>query len=140
MDSPTSSAMAPWAVWGSHSLQCPHPSLSGGTRASRTGTAAAVLRALPACGNFVFHPLKPPHSHCSSSQAKPGRLYYILLYFPFQKTVTGSFSTSATLPAESITPFSSLLGKVTGAGIPPMHDALDAPRVQSLPASSSKRL
>lgn len=109
-------ATASWAVWGLRSLPCPHPSLAGGTRASRTGTAAAVLRSLPAHGNFVFYPLKP-HSHCSSSHAKPGRLYYILLYFPFQKTVTGSFSTSATLPAKSISPFSSLPGKVTG--IPP---------------------
>lgn len=100
---------------------CPHPSIKPcrGTSANRTWTIAAVLRALPARGNFASHPLKPPHSHCSPSQAKPGRLYYILLYFPFQKKVTGSFSTSGTLPAKNIPPFSSLPGKVACAGISP---------------------
>lgn len=99
---------------------CPHPapSLAGGTRANRTWTVTAVLRALPACGTCASQPLKPPHSHSSPSQEKPVSIY-ILLYIPFQKTVTGSFSTSATLPAKSIPPFFPLPGKVTAAGIPP---------------------
>lgn len=92
-----------------------HQALQGGTRANSTWTAAAVLRALPARGNFASHPLKPPYSHCSPSQAKPGGLYYNLLYFPFQKKSHWEFQHFTTLPAG----FASLHGKVSGARIPP---------------------
>lgn len=62
----------------------PAPSPAGGYQyPKRTGIVAAVLGALPACGNFASHPLKP-HSHCAPIHAKHGRLYYILLYFSFQ--------------------------------------------------------
>lgn len=116
---------------------CPHPStaLQGAPEPTGHGTVAAVLRALPTRGNF--HPLKPPHSH-----------YYILLYFPLQKKVTGSSSTSATLPAKSIPLFLPFLESLW-CWDSSLHDALavagsathqDALREQSLPASSSRGL
>lgn len=93
-------------------------SLAGGTRANSTWPVAAVLRALPACGTFASHPLKPPCSHCFSCQEKPVRIYYILLYFSFQKTVTGSFSTSLSQQKASSL-FLPFLGKLLVQGLLP---------------------
>lgn len=82
----------------------------------------------------------------------PGKAWEALLHpavLPFpEKTVTGSFSTSATLPAKSVPLFLPSLAKSLVLGFP-LHGALavagsaahhDAPREQSLPASSSKGL
>lgn len=108
-----------WEGYTASPLPHPAPSLAEGTRASRTWTTAAVLRALPAFGNFVFHSLKPSTLPLFPMPGKVWEALLHLLYFPVQQTVTGSFSTSATLLAKSIPPSSSLPGQVTGAGIPP---------------------
>lgn len=121
LDSPTSSAMASWALGGLHSLPSSPPSSKPcrGHQSQRAWTTAAVLRALPAFGNFVFHSLKPSTLPLFPMPGKVWEALLHLLYFPVQQTVTGSFSTSATLLAKSIPPSSSLPGQVTGAGIPP---------------------
>lgn len=97
--------------------------------------------------------ISPPKTSTFPLFPIPGKTWEALLHpavLPFPgKTVTGSFSASGTLPAKSISPLSSLPGKVTGAGISPLHGALavagsavpqDAPREQPLPASNSKGL
>lgn len=120
IDSPTSSAVASRAVWGLCCLcvPTPAPSLAEGTRANTTWCCC--------CTQGTASPrqfcISPPETSTFPLFTIPGKawgLYYILLYFPFQKTVTGSFSTSATPRAKSIPSFSFLPGEVTGAGNPP---------------------
>lgn len=91
-----------------------HQALQGGTRASRTWTVAAVLRALPAHGNFTStFPLFPI----------PGKAWEALLppaVLPFPENSYWEFQHFSNPPSKKHPPlFSSLPGTVTGAGIPP---------------------
>lgn len=148
--SPTSSAMASRALWGLMLPLCPHPSTKPcrGHQSHQDMDCCCCAQGTASPGQFC---ISPPETSTFPLLTIPGKawgLYYILLYFSFQKTVTGSFSTSATLPPKSMPFFFPPWGS-HWCWESPLHGALavadsaahqDAPRVQSLPASSSKGL